>query len=204
MRVVGLTGGIGSGKTTAAIHLAELGAVVLDVDKVAHSTYRRGEPAFDKLVAAFGPEIVGEDGEIDRRQLGTTVFAAPAELKKLTDVVWPATYTAAHAQVREERERGTAVVVVEAAVLFEAGWNDIADEIWVVVTSPHNAINRIIARNGLSQEQAQERIAAQLSNEERVARADVVITNDGTVDDLLARVDQCWAELQSRLATPAI
>jgi dephospho-CoA kinase len=200
MHVVGLTGGIGSGKTTVAARLEELGAVVIDVDKVAHGTYRRGQPAYDRLVEIFGPTIVGQDGEIDRRALGAAVFGDPAEMAKLTGVVWPATHQAAHAALADERQRGTRVVVVEAAVLLEANWTDIADEIWVVTVSPETAIERIVARNNLSRDQAQERIASQLSNEERVAHADLVIRNDGTLEELFASVDRHWRELLARLA----
>jgi dephospho-CoA kinase len=203
MRVIGLTGGIGSGKSTIARHLEKLGAVVIDVDKVAHGTYRRGQPAFDQLVERFGPEIVGPDGEIDRAKLGAAVFGDPARMKLLTEVVWPATYRAAREAIREERERGTAVVVLEAAVLVEAGWLDTADEIWVATTLPQNAIDRVMLRNGLSEQAAQERIASQLSNEERLVHADVHIENDGTLDDLIHRVDRAWADLQERLKAPA-
>lgn len=203
MRVIGLTGGIGSGKSTIARRLSELGAVVIDVDKVAHGTYRKGQPAFDQLVERFGPDIVGGDGEIDRAKLGAAVFGNPEKMKLLTGVVWPATYKAAREAIRQERDKGTEVVVLEAAVLVEAGWMDTADEIWVATTLPDNAIQRVMARNGLSQEAAQERIASQLSNEERLIHADVHIANDGTLPELFRRVDQVWADLQERLKTPA-
>jgi dephospho-CoA kinase len=203
MRVIGLTGGIGSGKSTISKRLEDLGAVILDVDKVAHGTYRRGKPAFDALVERFGQDIVGGDGEIDRRKLGAAVFGNPDQMRKLTEVVWPATYRATRDAVAEEREKGTQVVVIEAAVLIEANWMDTSDEIWVVTTEPHNAIERVMARNNLTREQAQERLASQLSNEERLAYADVHIANDGTLEDLFARVDEAWADLQQRLLAPA-
>lgn len=200
MRVIGLTGGIGSGKSTISRRLEELGAAVVDVDKVAHGVYRRGQPSYDKLVDAFGQRIVGADREIDRRALGAAVFGSPDEMKKLTDVVWPATYRASRDAVAAERDGGTAVVVLEAAVLIEANWMDSADEIWVATTTVNKAINRVMTRNGLTREQAQERIASQLSNEERLRYADVVIINDGTIEELLQQVDARWAELQARLS----
>jgi dephospho-CoA kinase len=203
MRVIGLTGGIGSGKSTIAHRLEELGAVVIDVDKVAHGTYRKGQPAYDQLLERFGPEIVGDDGEIDRRKLGAAVFGSPEKMKLLTDVVWPATYRAAREAISAERDKGTAVVVLEAAVLVEAGWMDTADEIWVATTDPQNAIERVIARNGLTAQAAQERIASQLSNEERLRVADLHIENNGTIAELYERVDAAWRDLQLRLAAPA-
>ncbi|MEX2236749.1 MAG: dephospho-CoA kinase [Dehalococcoidia bacterium] len=203
MHVVGLTGGIGSGKSTVAARLEEHGAVVVDVDRVAHGTYRKGQPAYDALLAHFGEGIVGEDGEIDRRLLGAAVFGDPAQLKALTDVVWPATYRASRDAIRAERDKGAAVVVLEAAVLIEANWMDTSDEIWVITTSPENAIQRVMTRNGLTRQQAQERIASQLSNEERLVYADVHIANDGSLEELYQRVDEEWAALQERLAASA-
>jgi dephospho-CoA kinase len=203
MRVVGLTGGIGSGKSTISRRLEQLGAVVIDVDKVAHGTYKRGQPAFDELVKRFGQSIVGDGGEIDRAKLGAAVFGNPDKMKLLTEVVWPATYRAAREAIQREREKGTAVVILEAAVLVEAGWMDTADEIWVATTQPQNAIERVMTRNGLSAQAAQERIASQLSNEERLKYADIHIANDGTLDELFTRVDEAWADLQQRLKTPA-
>jgi dephospho-CoA kinase len=203
MRVVGLTGGIGSGKSTISRRLEQLGAVVIDVDRVAHGTYKRGQPAFDELVKRFGQSIVGDGGEIDRAKLGAAVFGNPDKMKLLTEVVWPATYRAAREAIQREREKGTAVVILEAAVLVEAGWMDTADEIWVATTQPQNAIERVMTRNGLSAQAAQERIASQLSNEERLKYADIHIANDGTLDELFTRVDEAWADLQQRLKTPA-
>ncbi|MPZ23298.1 MAG: dephospho-CoA kinase [Dehalococcoidia bacterium] len=203
MRVVGLTGGIGSGKSTIVARLAELGAAVIDVDRVAHSTYRRGKPAYDRLTSLFGPGIVGNDGEIDRTALGAAVFGDAGQMKKLTGVVWPATHEASRERLKEEEARGAEVVVVEAAVLVEAKWMDVADEIWVATTPPELAIARIVSRNGISEEQARERIASQLSNEERMRYADVVIVNDGTIAELIERVDRCWDDLLARIAAGA-
>ena len=132
--IIGLTGGIASGKSTAAKRLGEWGAHVIDADQLGHRAYLKDTPAFHAVVAAFGGDTVGEDGEIDRRVLGGKVFGDPAKLKLLTDIVWPAIRDLAADEIQSvqsaEPER---IIVLEAAVLLEAGWQDLVDEIWATV-----------------------------------------------------------------------
>ncbi len=132
MRVIGLTGGIAAGKSTIAQILAELGAVVIDADKVGHEAYRRGTEAWRALVAHFGDGILTPDGEIDRRKLGAIVFADPDQRKALQDIVWPRMKEMIRQRLAELRAAGVQVAVIEAAVLIEAGWTDLVDEVWVV------------------------------------------------------------------------
>lgn len=196
MVVIGLTGGIASGKSTAARYLADKGAHMIDADKLGHRVYEAGRPAFDKVVAAFGTDVVGNDGEIDRRALGGKVFGSPDELKRLTDIAWPEILAMAKAEIQQARLGGASLVVLEAAVLLEANWQSDVDEVWVVAVEPEVAIARATARDGVDETAVQARIDAQLANSERVALADVVIDNGGTEAELLAKLDTEWKRLR--------
>ena len=197
--VIGLTGGIASGKSTAARHLGEHGATVIDADKLGHRAYDPGTPGFDKVVAAFGDEVVS-DGQIDRRALGGKVFGDPTQLKRLTDIVWPEILDLAKADIGAAKARGETIVILEAAVLLEAGWEDEVDEVWVVTVEPEVAVERASARDGVDAGAVQARIDAQLSNGERVAKADTVIDNSGTEATLLGALDRQWQRLQAKVA----
>lgn len=197
MIVIGLTGGIAAGKSTVARLLAERGAVVVDADKLGHRVYVRGRPAFDKVVAAFGQDVVGDDGEVDRKALGTKVFGDAAQLKRLTDIVWPAILELAQAELATARAADAKVAVLEAAVLIEANWQRAVDEVWAVETPPALAVARASARDGVDAAAVQARIDAQLSNAERAAHAQVVIENTGSPETLRAQVDARWQHLQA-------
>ena len=204
MRVLGLTGGIASGKSTAANRLKELGALVLDADRYGHRSYDKESEGFHAVVNEFGHDIVGADGEIDRRILGGKVFGAPDKLKRLTDIVWPVIRELAAAEILELREsQPETIIVLEAAVLIEAEWQDLADEIWVVAVAPEVARKRLMSRNNLSEEQAQARIDVQITNEERVAHATVTIPNDGKQDPFLKAINAEWELLAERIKRPA-
>ncbi|MHB8383377.1 MAG: dephospho-CoA kinase [Candidatus Binataceae bacterium] len=193
MLTIGLTGGIGSGKSTVAKMLSELGAPSLDADKVAHSTYAPGGPAYGKVVEAFGREILGADGAVDRTKLGPIVFAQPEKLKALTGIVWPATLDALRKSVGEIRARGeTKPIVVEAAILIEANWMPMCDEIWLVTAARERVLERVERDRGMAREQTEARIRAQLSDAERMRHASLVIKNDGTLDELRAEVERVW------------
>ena len=194
--VIGLTGGIASGKSTVARHLAGRGAAVIDADKLGHRAYEPERPAYSKVVAAFGEDIVGDDGQIDRRALGGKVFGSSDNLTRLTDIVWPEILAMAKAEIAVARSNGAAVVVLEAAVLLEADWQDEVDEVWVVTVPPAMALSRAAARDGIDASAVQARIDAQLTNAERTENADAVIDNSGTEAELLAAVDRQWARLQ--------
>jgi phosphopantetheine adenylyltransferase/dephospho-CoA kinase len=198
--VVGLTGGIASGKSTAARELARRGARVVDADKLGHRAYEPGTAAHREVIAAFGPEVRAADGTIDRAALGARVFGKPEQLKRLTDIVWPEIRRLAQAEIAALRAvEPRAVVVLEAAVLFEAGWEPLVDEIWVVIVPREVAVQRAVARGGLSAAQALARIDAQLTNEERRRRAHVVIDNSGDEAALVRQLGEQW-ERVSRLA----
>ncbi len=191
-RVIGLTGGIGSGKSTVAGMLGELGATVIDADKVGHDVYRPGTEGFRLVVDAFGAEIVAPDGTIDRRALGGRVFADPAALRRLNGLVHPLIGMEIRDRlVRAQSEPSTAPIVVEAAIMMEAGWT-FFDEVWVVVVEPATAIARVTASRGMTPDEVQRRIDAQMTSAERRARATRVIENDGTPAELRAQVEAAW------------
>ncbi len=197
--IIGLTGGIASGKSTVATTLQSWGAYVIDADKLGHRAYVKGTDAFHKVVAQFGEDIVGADGEVDRRALGAKVFGEGGSLKQLTDIVWPAIYDMAAAEIKQSLDNNpNTVVVLEAAVLIEAGWQSLVDEIWVTTVDPSTAIERASARDGVDADAVQARIDAQLSNAERTAEAAVVIDNSADEPQLLAQLENHWKNLQER------
>jgi len=199
---IGLTGGIGSGKSMVVQMLVARGAAFVSADIVGHRSYLKGMPTYERLIEAFGPGIVGEDGEIDRQKLGRRVFADPEDRRRLNEIVWPAMAEMMARDLDELRAKGARVAVLEAAILIEAGWQWLADEIWVVVSRPGTAIRRLEAA-GMEREHAGARIHSQLSNEERIYQSDVVIENDGTTAELEARVQELWEQLQTRIVQHA-
>ncbi|HCP60580.1 MAG TPA: dephospho-CoA kinase [Dehalococcoidia bacterium] len=203
MRVIGLTGGIGSGKSTVSLFLAELGAVVIDADKVGHEAFKPGTESWKEIIAAFGREVLTPDGEIDRRRLGEIVFGKPELLSRLNRVMHPRVYDMVKAQLEEYRQRGVKAVVLEAPLLIEvntkgASLIKLVDEVWVTVASEATVVRRLEGRSDLSRQQALARIKSQLSSKERIKRADVVINNNGDLDDLKARVGRLWQRLNAR------
>ena len=199
MLTVGLTGGIGSGKSTVAKILAELGAPSFDADKVGHEIYRPEGPAYHEVIAAFGSAVVAPDGTIDRKKLGPIVFADPAQLKRLESIVHPRMFERMGEMVAEMRAKGaTAPIVVEAAILIEAHWQPLFDEIWLVVAPREKVVQRVELERGLKPEQTEARIKAQLSDDERRKHSTIVIDNGGTIDELRGHVSSLWLELLER------
>ncbi len=197
-QVICLTGGMASGKSTAARYLKELGAHVIDADVLGHRAYEIGSPAHAQIAAAFGADVLATDGTIDRKALGGKVFGQPAALKKLTDIVGPAIRQLATDEIARVKTAATArVIVLEAAVLFEAGWQDIGDEVWVNIIERPLAIARALQRDNLPQAALERRLDAQLSNAERIARADVVIDNNGALEAMLAQLRQHWQRINA-------
>lgn len=199
MRVIGLTGGIASGKSLVSQRLADRGAAIIDADKVGHEAYRKGTETFRAVVGAFGDDVVGVDGEIDRRALGGKVFGDPEARRRLEEIVWPALRSIMEERLSELRAQDKEVTVLEAALLIEADWLPLADEVWLVTVSPETARQRLMDRNGLSPEQAESRIQAQLTNEKRRPYADIEIENDGSAEELQSAVDEAWSKIQARV-----
>jgi len=195
-RVVGLTGGIGSGKSTVSRFLAELGARVVDADKIGHQSYQPGTDSWRDLVQTFGRDILAQNETIDRQKLAAIVFSQPEELKIFNAIVHPRMYKIAEKQIEEFRRQGVKVIVLDAPILFETNWTPLVDEVWVVVADEPHVIGRATARSGLNAEQIKSRIRAQMSNEDRIKRADAVIYNNGTAEELREKVNELWQRLK--------
>jgi dephospho-CoA kinase len=199
MLTIGLTGGIGSGKSTVTKTLGELGAPIIDADKVGHAIYLPDGPAYSEVVTAFGRGILASDGTIDRRKLGPIVFADTAALKQLNSIVHPKMFTRMREMVENLRVGGERKpIVVEAAILIEANWQPLFDEIWLVTATKEQVVERIERERGLKAEQTEARIRAQLSDEERQKHSTLVITNDGTIDELREKVAHLWQAALAR------
>ncbi|CAK8674916.1 bifunctional coenzyme A synthase-like [Clavelina lepadiformis] len=208
--VIGLTGGIASGKSSIAKRMEKLGAVIIDCDKLGHKAYKPGTKTFSKVVERFGSDIVAASGIIDRQVLSQKVFGNAQEksknLQDLNSLVWPEIKRLATIQVEEAikgsegRKLGTKLIcVLDAAVLLEAGWDAMTNEVWVCTVPPSEAIKRIQERDGRSQEDAEMRIQAQMNNKERVARAHVVLSTFWSPDATQLQVEKAWKRLEERL-----
>ena len=199
MYVIGLTGGIGSGKTTVARMLERKDAVLVSADAVGHEVYQSGRPAWQEIVDAFGRQVVAGDGTIDRKRLGAIAFSDPQQLRRLNAITHPRMKELMREKLEEERARGTEVVALEAALLFDAGWDDLTDEVWVTVAPPEVAAERTAERSGLNVEEVLSRIHAQMSNEGRIARSQVLIDTDCSLEQTRKQVDEEWERLMERL-----
>ena len=198
MKVVGLTGGIGSGKSTVSQFLAGLGAVILDAEKVGHEAFKPDTEAWHKIVAAFGEQVLTPNGYIDRKKLGDVVFNNTDALAQLNQIMHPRMYDIVKAQLEKYQRQGVDVVVLEATLLIEAGWTSLVDEVWVTVASESTVLNRLKKGMGLSEQQSLARIRSQLSSEERIKYANVVINTDSDLDELRAKVKKLWHGLHIR------
>ena len=194
MRVIGLTGGVGSGKTTVSRMLQELGAVLVDADKIGHQSYLPDSPAWMDIVATWGEGLLQPNREVDRRKLGAIVFGEPAALAKLNSIVHPQMRDMIRKQLADLERTQVPTVVFEAAILIEAGWGSLADEIWTTDAPEETVVKRLKERNGWSEEQVRARINAQLPRSERLSYAQVIIDTDCSLEELRARVKAQWQE----------
>ena len=192
MLVVGLTGGIGTGKSEVARLLENLGAAVINADQVGHEAYTPHSPAWQDVVEAFGEDIVQEGGEIDRRKLGGIVFADPEQLAILNAIMHPRMASIVRDKLAFLRDSGVKVAVVEAAVLYEAGWDSLVDEVWTTESPEESVVSRLVQRNGFPPEEIRKRIASQMSSEERSRRSSEVIANTAQLSDLEQKVREVW------------
>jgi len=194
MMVIGLTGGMGAGKSEVAAVLRSLGASVIDADEEGHQAYRRGTEGWRRVVELFGPSILGQDKEVDRRVLGRLVFADPEALSRLDQAVHPLIRQAIGRQLEEWRQEGRAVAVVDAALLLEAAWRDLVDEVWVVWAPREQVVPRVRAQRRLSETEVEQRLQAQTPHEQEVRQADVTIENVGGLEELRLKVEALWRE----------
>ncbi len=199
MIVIGLTGGIGSGKSTVTGFLADLGAEVMDADKIGHELLQPDTETAKAVIVAFGQDIVKPDGEIDRAELGKKVFGDPEALKRLNAIVHPSLLQRLVDRVEEQRGTGTKVVVVEAAIMIEAGWQSLADETWVTLAPEDTVVGRVMAAKGLTEDQVRARIRSQMPVEEKAKLATVIVDTQGSLEEVRGRVEELWQSLQERL-----
>lgn len=192
MLVIGLTGGIGTGKSEVARLLQSLGAVVVNADQVGHRAYAPNTESWHEVVGAFGKGILDPRGEIDRRKLGAIVFGDPQQLAKLNAIMHPRMARMVADKIEELRSQGVRVVVVEAALLFEAGWDSLTDEVWATDSPAEQVIKRLQSRNGMDGEEVRQRIESQMDRWERIERADVVVDNSGDMVALARTVEDLW------------
>ncbi len=194
MKVIGITGGIGVGKSTVVSILQSLGAHVIEADRVGHQVYRPGTEGWRRVVALFGPDIVDANKEVDRKRLGEIVFSDPEAMTRLNAEVHPLIREEIQTRLKALEQEGAAVAVVEAAVLLEAGWDAIVDEVWAVSAPQERAIQRTQHQRGLTEAQVRQRMVAQSPPERKLQRADVVIDNGADMEALRRRVESLWRE----------
>ena len=192
MLVIGLTGGIGTGKTEISRVLEDLGAAVVSADLIGHEVYQPHTEGWREVVKAFGEGVLAPNREVDRDKLGAIVFRDRAALERLNAITHPRIYEIVEQRLSLLRNEGREVAVVEAALLVEANWAPLLDEIWVTVATEAEVIRRIQDRNHANVDAIRARIRSQLPLHERVRHADAVIDNSGSLADLTAKVQELW------------
>ena len=198
--LIGLTGGIASGKSTVLQHLRQAGYSVIDADKLGHKVLEQGNPGYNNVVKCFGNEILNPDGSVNRTALGRIVFVDAEKLKQLNEISHPIIAE----MIQKEFEKSVSdsnggIVFLEAALLIEANWYKVCGRIWVVSLDPTVALRRLQERDNLSETEAKLRVGAQLDQEERLAYADVVLQNEGTPEELFTQTQQALRELKQSM-----
>ena len=197
MLLVGLTGGIGSGKSTVALMLEARGAVVFDADEMAHDAIAPGTAGHDAVAERFGAHILAPGGDIDREALGAVVFVDLAARRDLEAIVHPEVFRLLNRGMESYRDTNR-IVVFDAPLIIETGFHTSCDVVVVVSAPAEKQVARMAADRGMSGVEVRRRIAAQLPTEEKAAVADVLLDNDGTVEELEAQVDRLWSGLEAR------
>ena len=195
MKIIGLTGGIACGKSTVSTELRTLGAAIVDADALAHELSQPHRPIYNAYVERFGREIVTVDGTLDRAAIARRVFADPAVRAEVEAIAHPIIRSAAEARLRAARDENKRAAVLDVPLLFETGWDALADETWVVALPREEQLARLLARDkAMDAGEARARIAAQMPLAEKCARADVVIDNSGTVEEIREYIGKLWKE----------
>lgn len=202
MLKVGLTGGIGAGKSEVSKLLVEHGAVLIDADRIAREVVAPGTPGLAAVVEAFGEDVLAEDGSLDRPRLGSVVFADPERLAVLNSIVHP--LVGARSQELESAAAEDAVVVHDVPLLTENGLAPLYDLVIVVDASPETQLDRLVGMRGMTEQDARARMAAQATREKRLEIADIVIDNDVPLDELRRRVRDVWGDLLRRARVPGV
>ena len=192
---IGLTGGIAAGKSMVSGLLAELGAWILDADAISREVVEPGTEGLKAVAAEFGEKVLLPDGTLDRKALGAEVFGDPQKLERLNGILHPiikAEMLKRAAEIEEQHPKD--IVIFDVPLLIESGWQDVADEVWLVSAPIEQRIRRIAMRDGLDEKQAMERISAQMTDEQKAKYADVIINNGGSIQELEERVTKLYAE----------
>lgn len=198
MVVIGLAGNIGSGKSLAAHYLRQKGAAVVDADKISREIVRPQRPAWHKIVAAFGQAYLLPDGNINRKMLGDKVFSDPASRLLLNQITHPYIHKEAQRQIKSHQEAGVNIIVLEAAILLESSFCDLADEIWLVVADRAFIKERLKKRDGFSEKETEKRLSSQMSPREQMRLADRIIYNEGTEADLRQKINNLYDQYEKR------
>ncbi|SHJ00035.1 dephospho-CoA kinase [Lutispora thermophila] len=195
--VIGLTGGIASGKSTVSSLLKKLGAYIIDVDEIGRDVVEKGEKAYNEIVDYFGKDILLPDGQINRKALGHIVFSDRDKLNKLNSITHPHIIDRVKDIISECKSKGIEIMVVDAAILIEMGLHSICDIVWLVKVDKNIQLHRLMERDHYSYEEANNRIMAQYSDEKKAQFADVIIDNKGTFEELEEEVKKQWTKIVS-------
>ncbi|MFZ5352983.1 MAG: dephospho-CoA kinase [Bacillota bacterium] len=192
MKVIGLTGGIASGKSTVSSMLKKFGAIIIDVDEIARKVVSKGEIAYNKIIESYGREILLSNGEINRKKLGSIVFSDKGKLELLNKITHPEIIESVKKEIELLRDQGCKVAVVDAAILIEMGLNKYVDYVWLVVVDKETQIQRLIERDRLTSLEALNRINSQFTNQQRMDYADVIIDNNKPIEEVEDIVTNLW------------
>lgn len=196
--VIGLTGGIASGKSTVSKILSELGATIIDADIIARKVVKKGEIAYFKIVEYFGDEVLQADGELNRKKLGSIVFSDKEKLSILNSITHPHIIDSIKVEIKKQKESGEKVIVLDAAILIELGLQRLVDTVWLVIVSEKTQIQRLMQRDGVSYDEAMSRILTQYKNKDKIKYADFIIDNDKQLDELSDFIKDKYFSLISR------
>ena len=188
MKTIGITGGIASGKSTVARIIREMGYRVLDADQLTRQVVEPGKPAYQEVVRVFGREVLRPDGSLDRKKLAGIIFNDAGQRRKLEQIIHPAVKTVIKQELEEFSRNGGQILFVEVPLLYEAGWEDFFDAVWVVTVKPELQQERLLGREGITPQEAAQRIATQWPLSQKAKLADLVIENNGDYADLKAAV----------------
>ena len=197
MKVIGLTGGIASGKSTVSKYLASLGAEIIDADKIARDVVMPGEKAYTEIVKVFGNGVLLPDKTLDRKKLAQRVFGDVNYLKVLNSIVHPEVIRKTHELLEEAKAKGKKVAVIDAPLLIEADMTSLVDETWVVIVNPDIQLERAVERDKTNPEAIKARIASQMPQDEKIKYATRIINNSGTIEETFAQVKKYYSEISS-------
>lgn len=199
MFVIGLTGGISSGKSTVEGILSKLGAYIIDTDRIAREVVQPQKTAWREIVQCFGERVLALDGTIDRKALGEIVFKDSNFRQRLEEITHPRILECVRQEMAEAEQKGIRILVLDVPLLIEAGWRHMADEVWVVYVDSATQRSRLMKRDGIPCEQAQQRIRAQMNLEDKVRHGDVVIDNSGNLAQTTEQVVTAWRRINNNL-----